>query len=451
MRHRRSGSGGEVSRLRESCKAGEVYSADQALTSPGVSSQGLRRYWSAVVAVMVGALVLAACSSTTTTTKPSKAVSKKGPVILGLATPLTGGDPTEGTSEVADFKDAVAYVNSHGGIDGRTLKLVVRDTDLSPTGAVTAFDSLVSAGAVAVTGEFTSSDTRAGCIPAMADHVVLLAGSSAAQGLTRGKTYCFRDEYQVNQSTGSMVLIAKREGWTKIGIGSDTSGFGLSELNAWSAALPANGITVAAKETWPMVPTSLTAQVLDFKHSGAQAIFVGAAGTPEVVLLAKTMLQEGLHIPLFGPGGVIGTGIAATAGPSYSRLPLVLGITSYDSQVPAEAALMAEISRQTGIPQFGGNMPRDYNGVLMLAAALRKTGGKGGIALVDALQALGKYPMPTAAGPGTYEQFTATHHSGLYGPNLISIYKWNSGTSSFAYSSKFSTLANTAPHCCTLP
>jgi len=410
---------------------------------------GRSRRWTVLVTAVVSALVLAACgSSSSSSAKPS---SSKSPVLLGLATPLTGPDPPEGKSEVADVSDAIAYVNSHGGIDGRPLKLAVRDTMLTPTGAVTALDSLASAGVAAVIGEFTSTDTKAGCVAAMQQHVVLLGPASAAQGLTAGKTYCFRDEYQVNQSTGSMMAVARALGWHKIAIATDTTDFGVSENQSWSTLLPRNGFQVVANVTWTAPASTLTSQVLTIGHSGAQAVFVGAAEGPDAVLLAKTMIQEGVHIPLFGPGGVIGTGVAKAAGPSYDQLPLVLGFTSYDDGVPAEAALLARLQAQTGVPQAGGNMPRYYEGVLMLAAALRVTHGKGGIALVDALQSLGRFPMPIAAGPGTYEYYTAAHHSGLYGPNLFSIYKWDPSSSSFVRDASLSSIANSAPGCCQAP
>lgn len=411
-------------------------------TCRGENQKVLRKGATVMAAAGVAALLLAACSSSPA---PASKSSSTGPVILGLASPLTGGDPTEGKTEVAAVNDAAKYVNSHGGIDGRPLKVVVRDTGLTPTGAVTSLDSLASAGAAAVLGEFTSTDTAAACTAAMQQHEVVLGPASAAQGLTHGKTYCFRDEYQVSQSTGAMFAIAKSEGWKSIAVATDTTDFGIAENKSWVSLASHYGFHIAANVTWTAPASSLTSQVLTIAHSGANAIFVGAALGPDATLLAKTLVQEGVNLPLFGPGGINDPGVPQAAASSYDHLPLVANLTSYDSQVPQQTALFAKVQQQTGIPQGGGDMPRYWEGVLILAAGLRKSHGVGGIALVDALQSLGRFStVPWAGGPGSYVHYTAVHHSGLFGPHLFTVYKWDKSTNAFVVSSRFTSLANTS-------
>jgi hypothetical protein len=169
---------------------------------------------------------ITACNSTSSST----AGSSSGDILIGLAAPITGTSPSEGISEEKIANDAIAAINSHGGVNGRQLKLVIRDTGgVSPTGAVSAFESLSSAGVAMVIGEYTSTNFRAGCTIAMAEHMVLLGRASATTGLTDGKSYCFRDAYQVSQSAGAMFTTAKAQGWNPIGIAADTTSFGSAE------------------------------------------------------------------------------------------------------------------------------------------------------------------------------------------------------------------------------
>jgi branched-chain amino acid transport system substrate-binding protein len=402
------------------------------------------RYIRQAAILTVAIAALAACSSSGGS-GGSSGSSGKGPILIGLATPLTGSNPSEGLSEKTIANDAVAAINAKGGIDGRKVELVIRDTGgVSPTGAVSAFESLVSDGVSIVLGEYTSTNFEAGCTIAEAEHVVLIGHASATTGLTDGKTYCFRDAYQVSQSAGAMFETAKSEGWNPIAIAADTTSFGVSESTEFEAEASTYGINIAANVSWTSPASSLAAQVEKLAHSGAKAIFIGSASGPDVTLLAKTMVQLGVKIPIFGPGGVNASGVATAAGSAYSALPGVYDITSYDSNVAAAQSFMSRIAQQTGQPQGGENPTQMWDAFQIAAAALAKTDGKGGIALVDALQGLGKFAT-LSGGPGSYVDYTPTQHSGLFGPHLMTIYQWDAATKSFASDSALSAIADSSP------
>ncbi|MGH3297865.1 MAG: ABC transporter substrate-binding protein [Trebonia sp.] len=404
------------------------------------------------IAIGLAALAgLAACSSSSSSspttaasgTSASGTTSASGsPILIGLAAPLTGSSPSEGTSEQAIAKYAVSVINGKGGIDGRQVQLVTRDTGgVSPTGAVSAFESLTSDKVALVIGEYTSTNFRAGCTIAMAEHVVLIGHASATTGLTDGMPYCFRDAYQVSQSAGAMFQTAKAMGWNPIAIAADTTSFGVSEDTEFQKLAASYGIKIAADVSWSSPASSLTAQALKLGQSGAKAVFIGSASGPDVTLLAKTMVQNGIKLPIFGPGGVNAPGVPAAAGSAYNALPGVYDITSYDSQVTAAQQFMSLISKQTGITQGGENPTQLYDAFMIAAAGLAKTSGQGGQALVSALQSLGQFPT-MSGGPGTYVDYTATQHSGLFGPHLYTIYQWNAGSSAFAVDASLSATAD---------
>lgn len=404
-----------------------------------------------VVLAGVAACSTSASSSATSASSSSSSASAVAtgsaaatgkPILIGLAVPLTGSDPSEGTSELAIAKYAISVINKRGGIDGRPAQLVYRDTGgVSPTGAVSAFESLTSDGVSVVLGEYTSTNFQAGCTIAMAQHVVLIGHASATTGLTDGKTYCFRDAYQVSQSASAMFETAKAMGWNPIAIAADTSSFGVSESTEFEALAAHYGIKIVANVSWNSPASSLTAQALKLGESGAKAVFIGSSSGPDVTLLAKTMVQNGVKLPIFGPGGVNAPGVPAAAGSAYNALDGVYDITSYDSQVASAQAFMSLISKETGITQGGENPTQLYDAFMIAAAGLAKTNGQGGMALVNALQSLGKFST-MSGGPGSYVDFTSTQHSGLFGPNLYTIYKWDPATSAFAVDSSLSAIAD---------
>ena len=409
----------------------------------------MRRRHRRLVPVAIGLAALAgvaACGSSSSSTPSaasgSSSAAKGSPILIGLAAPLTGSSPSEGTSELAIAKYAVSVLNGKGGIGGRQVQLVVRDTGgVSPTGAVSAFESLSSDKVALVIGEYTSTNFAAGCTIAMAEHVVLIGHASATTGLTNGKTYCFRDAYQVSQSASAMFETAKAMGWNPIAIAADTTSFGVSESSEFEALAASYGIKIAANVSWTSPASSLTAQALKLGQSGAKAVFIGSASGPDVTLLTKTMVQNGVKLPIFGPGGVNAPGVPAAAGSAYDALPGVYDITSYDSQVTAAQTFMSLISKETGITQGGENPTQLYDAFMIAAAGLAKTGGQGGAALVTALQSLGEFPT-MSGGPGTYVDYTSSQHSGLFGPHLYTIYQWNAASSAFAVDSSLSTIAD---------
>lgn len=407
--------------------------------------RGTAMVWVGMGALALSGVTVAAGGSAFASKARQVSHVGKAPVLIGLATPLTGSDPSEGKSEEAIAQDAIAYINQHGGIDGRKARLVVRDTGgTSPSGAVSAFESLVSAGAVVVLGEWTSTNFQAACSVAASEHTVLIGHAAETQGLTNGKAYCFRDEYQVNQQTGAMFGLAKALGWNSIAVAADTTTFGAAENQSWSSLASQYGVKIATDVTWSSPASTLTSQVLQLGHSGAKAVFVGSGSGPDVTLLAKTMVQNGVDLPIIGNGGVNAPGVATAAGSAYDALPAVYNLTSYDAADPAEASFMARISKQTGIVQGGGNPTRLYGVFQIAAAALSKDGGKGGRPLINALQSLGKFHI-LSGGSGSYVDYTPGNHSGLYGPHMLSIYRWNATTHEFVINQKLTILANKAP------
>ncbi len=241
-----------------------------------------------------------------------------------------------------------------------------------------------------------------------------------------------------------MFGLAKTKGWNPIAVAADTTAFGAAENDSWQKEASTYGMKIATDVTWSSPASTLTAQVLKIAHSGAKAVFVGSGSGPDVTLLAKTMAQLNVKLPIFGPGGINAPGVATAAGSAYNALPGVYNITSYDSQIPNEAGFMSKLSTQTGISQGGGNPTRLWDAFEVAAKGLAASHGQGGSALVSALDSLGKVPT-LSGGTGSYILFTKTHHSGLFGPNLLSIYKWNPSSNSFAYDTAASAQANASP------
>ncbi|MCL7364272.1 ABC transporter substrate-binding protein [Streptomyces ardesiacus] len=121
---------------------------------------------------------------------PSGAEHTDGSSIrLGALVPLTRPGWVEaGRHLLAGLDLAVREVNDAGGIDGRPLELVVRDTAADPERAAAAVDELAHLGVTAVVGEYHSVVARAAAARADALGVPFLCSSAVLDTLTEEPT-----------------------------------------------------------------------------------------------------------------------------------------------------------------------------------------------------------------------------------------------------------------------
>ncbi|MEU0981365.1 ABC transporter substrate-binding protein [Streptomyces griseus] len=113
----------------------------------------------------------------------------RSPVRLGALVPLTRPGWVEaGRHLLAGIELAVGEVNDVGGIDGRPLELVVRDTAADPERAAAAVDELAHLGVAAVAGEYHSVVARAAAARADALGVPFLCSSAVLDALTEEPT-----------------------------------------------------------------------------------------------------------------------------------------------------------------------------------------------------------------------------------------------------------------------
>ncbi len=110
-------------------------------------------------------------------------------IRVGALAPLSPPGWVEaGRHLLAGLELAVADVNAGGGIAGRPLELLVRDTAADPHKAAAAVEDLARSGAVAVAGEFHSVVARAAAASAEAVGLPFLCSSAVLDALAEQPT-----------------------------------------------------------------------------------------------------------------------------------------------------------------------------------------------------------------------------------------------------------------------
>lgn len=116
------------------------------------------------------------------------------PITLGFLGELTGNFAIWGVPARNGMRMAVAEINAAGGVDGRPLKLVERDTQGDPQEAVTAFEGLIDREGIVAAGGIISSDVALSAARvAEQDEVPLfLVKAGSPRILTSDSRYTFR-------------------------------------------------------------------------------------------------------------------------------------------------------------------------------------------------------------------------------------------------------------------
>ncbi|MFE0099015.1 ABC transporter substrate-binding protein [Streptomyces sp. NPDC059009] len=111
------------------------------------------------------------------------------PLQIGALVPLTRpGWAEAGQHLLAGLELGVRDVNDGGGVDGRPLELLVRDTAADPQRAAAAVDELAGLGVAAVAGEYHSVVARAAAARADALGLPFLCSSAVLDTLTEQPT-----------------------------------------------------------------------------------------------------------------------------------------------------------------------------------------------------------------------------------------------------------------------
>ena len=103
------------------------------------------------------AMVLAACSSNSGGSSNASGGNSKSPILIGTSLSLTGDFSADGQAFQRGYNLWASYINSHGGLLGRQVKMVYLNDQSSPTTVTTNYTKLIASDKVNFTfGPFST-------------------------------------------------------------------------------------------------------------------------------------------------------------------------------------------------------------------------------------------------------------------------------------------------------
>jgi branched-chain amino acid transport system substrate-binding protein len=230
-------------------------------------------------------------------------VGAEEPIKIGALLAVTGPASFLGAPEARTLEMLAAELNAKGGIAGRKIQLIVKDTAGSPEKAISFAKQLVDEDQVfAIIGPATSGETLA--VKAIADEgkTPLLSCAAAEAIVNPVARYVFKTAQKDSHAIVKVFEQMKKAGITRIGVLSSNTGFGKAGREAIAKLAPEHGIRIVADEVYDKAATDLTAEVTKVKAANVQAILNWSI-EPAQAIVIKNARQLGLKIPIFQSHG----------------------------------------------------------------------------------------------------------------------------------------------------
>jgi branched-chain amino acid transport system substrate-binding protein len=278
------------------------------------------------------------------------AIAQKSPIQVGYLPAITGPSSSTGVGISRGTELAVQEINKAGGIDGRQIELITRDTQSDPTKAVNATAELTRAAKVSVVfGPLNSGESLA-VVPILARQNTLQIHPCWVDSLTDVKKYpmCFRNA-PTNQQIGGaanryVVEVLKKK---KVAVISDTTGYGTASLNAYVPMLKDLKAEVVYQNSVDAANPDLKPELLRMQSAGAEAIMPWSVNAGFLSRIINTRGQMAWDAPICGQT-TLGSGQtqALLEKPEYwaKVYPNNFGPVCYDSKgkLPDRAAAFVD-------------------------------------------------------------------------------------------------------------
>lgn len=334
-------------------------------------------------------------------------------IKVGAILAETGPASFLGAPEAKTLRMMVEQINADGGVGGREIELIIKDSAGSPEKAISFAKQLMEEEKVfAILGPTTSGETMN--IKALCDtgKTILISCAAAEVIVNPQARYVFKTPQKDSHAVTRIFDVMKKKGITKIGIVSSNDGFGNAGKDQLEKIAAKSGITILISEVYDKAATDLTGVLTKLKAKNVQAV-VNWSIVPAQSIVPKNMKQINLNVPLFqshGFGNIKYVKEAGEAGEGiiFPASRLLIAEQLPDNH-PQKAVLLKykqdyEKKFKEDVSTFGGHA---FDALTILVEAIKK-GGADREKVRDAIEGIKNLP-----GTGGVFNFSADDHNGL--------------------------------------
>ncbi len=304
----------------------------------------------------------------------------KEPLKIGALLAVTGPASFLGAPEARTLEMLVEDLNQKGGVDGRRIQLIVKDTAGDPAKAVSFAKQLMEEEKVfAIIGPATSGETLA-IKPIVEEGKTLLLSCAAAEVIVNPvAAHVFKVAPKDGFAAEMIFRRMNKMGVKRIGLLSSNTGFGKAGKDQIEKLAPAHGIEIVVSDVYDKAATDLTAEVTKLKGANVQAILNWSI-EPAQAIVIKNARQIGFKVPIFQSHGFANIQYAKAAGAAAegvmfpaSRIVVADALADkHPQKLVVTAYKKAYESRyKEDVSTFGGHA---YDALMILVRAVKESG-----------------------------------------------------------------------------
>jgi branched-chain amino acid transport system substrate-binding protein len=308
------------------------------------------------------------------------AMAADAPTIkVGAIFAVTGGAANLGGPEAKTAEMLVEKINEEGGVNGRKIELIVKDSGSKPENAISLAKQLIEEDKVlAIIGPSTSGETMAIKNICQEGKTILISCAAAEDIVNPVASYVFKTPQKDSDAARRIFQVMKAKGIKKIGIITSNDGFGIAGGKQLANLAPLAGITIAISEAYDKQETDLTGILTKVKSQDVNAV-VNWSIVPAQSLVAKNMKQIGLNVPLFQSHGYGNIKYVQAGGEAANGTIFPCGRLLVAEQLPdnnPQKKLLLEYKKdyesryKEDVSTFGGHA---YDALLILVEGIKKT------------------------------------------------------------------------------
>jgi len=332
------------------------------------------------------AIFFAGCGKAPAPGSPSAPPPAIPGVPVGVFLPLSGAQEAFGQAALAGMKLAAARWNAGGGISGKPVDLIIRDTESHPDLAASAVRELIEKEkVVAVLGEITSDSSMKAAPVAAELGIPMISPGSTHAGLTRIGPGVFRVCYADPFQGRVMSKFASSIGVVSAAILFDPD-------DEYSSALAASfekdfverGGKIVAKEPCRRGAIDFSAPLQAIKEARPEVIFLPAYFS-EAAAIIKQARPLGIEQPFIGSDGWESPDFLSAGGEAVNNCYFA---SHFSASAPSEkSAGFVRSYREANGSDPLALAALGYDAVNFLADGIRRAGGTGPAELQAALAA----------------------------------------------------------------
>jgi branched-chain amino acid transport system substrate-binding protein len=368
----------------------------------------------------VSSLILAAVLVATTLVASGFTTKKDaGTITIAWVGPQSGPFAPSATSSINTFNEYFNIINKKGGVNGKQLKLVTKDTGGDPTVALQTVRDFAGQG---VKVFFLQTYAEESALQPLMDGSIITFTTNPPKQLDDPKLY----PYNINWFPPNKYALfkdaqyMKKHGITKVALVTNTTAQFQEYIDAAHDILPKQGIQVVLEQRYDPATTDYSPIITKIKDSGAQATAVfsfGGEATRFYTAAAAANLQQ----PLLGGYGNAAADLSSVPQDYLKKWAyfVTTATTLLDSNTqkpafPKYGAIQKQIFyHKYGLKtNIGGGIGWDE--VAAIAWSLKKAGGDDPKKMIAAFESTAKASAGIAFTPGgIVYHFSNAQHCGF--------------------------------------